>query len=99
MRKIVQIATRPETRWSYGDIVALCDDGSLWWLVFDEPEPEWIAFPPIPQHDLTPWTPPRPAKNKAETCPQDANRQRIMTRLKPLTDRSGSDRGDNADGW
>lgn len=30
IRRIVQIATRPDTEDMYGNLYALCDDGTLW---------------------------------------------------------------------
>lgn len=57
-RKVIQVATTPETKWTLGTVTALCDDGSLWLIaVGDEEERDWLALPPIPQHDLTPWYP------------------------------------------
>lgn len=53
-RRIVQIMATVENRWNYGTVLALCDDGSAWRLVEggDILNRDWIALPPIPQHDL-----------------------------------------------
>ena len=59
-RRIVQIMATVENRWNYGTLVALCDDGTAWRLVEggDILTREWMALPPIPQHDLNwPWLP------------------------------------------
>ena len=57
-RKVIQVATTPEPKWTLGTVTALCDDGSLWLIaVGDEEDRDWLALPPIPQHDLTPWQP------------------------------------------
>ena len=47
-RKIVQIAALPETSSQFDTVLALCDDGSLWWLVW-VPEQAWHRFPEIPE--------------------------------------------------
>lgn len=57
-RKVVQITTTAETKWTLGTVTALCDDGSLWLLAIGDEQPrDWLALPPIPQHDVTPWHP------------------------------------------
>ncbi len=48
MRKIVQIAAVAE------QIVALCDDGSIWYRwpsTKENPHPPWETIPPIPEDD------------------------------------------------
>lgn len=57
-RQIIQISHVQENKWAYATTVALCDDGSVWQYINDD-QPllrEWLALPPIPQHDLNGWT-------------------------------------------
>ncbi len=47
-RRIVQIATIPETQEYSAQIVALCNDGSVWTRM-DRDTSKWIQLPEIPQ--------------------------------------------------
>lgn len=43
-RKPVQIAVASST----GDLIALCDDGSIWALFIGSLKPVWKELPPVP---------------------------------------------------
>lgn len=57
MRKIIQIVGMPETENDCGSLHALCDDGTVWQLVFDpkikgsDDVREWMQLKPIPQKE------------------------------------------------
>ncbi len=45
MRKPIQVSGYDK----YGKFMVLCDDGTIWERVFNEPERKWLRLPPIPQ--------------------------------------------------
>jgi len=49
-RKIIQIATFPETQYSKSYTVAVCDDGTVWGMRMDG-SGEWFLYPPVPQEE------------------------------------------------
>ena len=48
-RKIIQIVDRPDTATTQGYLVALCDDGTIWYMQNNT----WSLIPEqIPQHEI-----------------------------------------------
>lgn len=48
-RKIIQIVESPDTETTQGYLIALCDDGTIWYMQNNE----WNLMPEqIPQHDI-----------------------------------------------
>lgn len=74
-RKVIQIATMPESRAS-GDVsvtavlYALCDDGTMWAISYDEWN-DWREVKPIPQ--------PQPAE-AGESMSRTAGRSTVAAR-------------------
>ena len=50
MRKIIQILDNQDTEYAAGYLVALCDDGTIWYYSGDK----WDLMPEqIPQYEIT----------------------------------------------
>lgn len=55
MRKVIQISNSvaPACGYhqEYNQVIALCDDGTMWELLSDNGK--WMQLPPIPQQEIT----------------------------------------------
>jgi len=53
-RKIIQIAPPKDSPDSANELFALCDDGTVWFLLYNEKwEPKWKMIEGIPQDENT----------------------------------------------
>lgn len=51
-RRAIQITVTQETDARYGELFAICDDGTIWSMTFRGTELDpWVELPPIPQDE------------------------------------------------